>query len=99
VDIDVRRQGSEPWGLRIVGGADVATVLKVIVTINPMFHLRNRQVEKVLGHNTPAHKAGLQGGDVLVNIQGELVTMMTHPQVQPALDIQYAMHASMLGAR
>jgi C-terminal processing protease CtpA/Prc len=44
------------------------------------------QVEKVLGHNTPAHKAGLQGGDVLVNVQGELVTMMTHPQVEPALD-------------
>ncbi len=39
------------------------------------------QVEKVLGIDTPAHKAGLKAGDVLVEVQGELITMMTHPQV------------------
>ena len=39
------------------------------------------QVEKVLGIDTPAYKAGLKSGDVLVEVQGELITMMTHPQV------------------
>ena len=39
------------------------------------------QVEKVLGIDTPAYKAGLKAGDVLVEVQGELITMMTHPQV------------------
>ena len=41
------------------------------------------QVEKVLGIDTPAYKAGLKAGDVLVEVQGELITMMTHPQVTP----------------
>ena len=36
---------------------------------------------QVLGLNTPAHQGGLQEGDVLVNVQHELVTLMTHPQV------------------
>ena len=36
---------------------------------------------QVLGLNTPAHQGGLKEGDVLVNVQGELVTLMTHPQV------------------
>ena len=40
-------------------------------------------MEKVLGIDTPAHKAGLKAGDVLVEVQGELITMMTHPQVTP----------------
>ena len=31
--------------------------------------------------NTPAHQGGLKEGDVLVNVHGELVTLMTHPQV------------------
>ena len=31
--------------------------------------------------NTPAYKGGLHEGDVLVNVQEELVTLMTHPQV------------------
>jgi len=66
VDLEIQREGNKPWGLRIVGGADVATVMKV---------------EKVLGIDTPAHKAGLKAGDVLVEVQGELITMMTHPQV------------------
>ena len=30
VDITVARQSNEPWGLRIVGGADVASILKVM---------------------------------------------------------------------
>ena len=38
-------------------------------------------MEKVLGIDTPAYKAGLKAGDVLVEVQGELITMMTHPQV------------------
>merc|ERR1711962_131464 len=66
VDLEIQREGNKPWGLRIVGGADVATVMKV---------------EKVLGIDTPAYKAGLKAGDVLVEVQGELITMMTHPQV------------------
>merc|ERR1711872_130184 len=43
VDLEIQREGNKPWGLRIVGGADVATVMKV---------------EKVLGIDTPAYKAG-----------------------------------------
>ena len=43
------------------------------------------QVEKVLGIDTPAYKAGLKSGDVLVEVQGELITMMTHPQVTVAV--------------
>merc|ERR1712223_876914 len=66
VELEIQREGNKPWGLRIVGGADVATVMKV---------------EKVLGIDTPAYKAGLKAGDVLVEVQGELITMMTHPQV------------------
>ena len=31
--------------------------------------------------NTPAHQGGLKEGDVLVNVEDELVTLMTHPQV------------------
>ena len=31
--------------------------------------------------NSPAHQGGLQEGDVLVNVQEELVTLMPHPQV------------------
>ena len=42
-------------------------------------------MEKVLGIDTPAHKAGLKAGDVLVEVQGELITMMTHPQVAVAV--------------
>ena len=29
VDLEIQRDGNKPWGLRIVGGADVATVMKV----------------------------------------------------------------------
>ena len=29
VDLEIQREGNKPWGLRIVGGADVATVMKV----------------------------------------------------------------------
>merc|ERR1711971_1248451 len=66
VELEIEREGNKAWGLRIVGGADVATVMKV---------------EKVLGIDTPAYKAGLKAGDVLVEGQGGLITMMTHPQV------------------
>ena len=30
VELEIQREGNKPWGLRIVGGADVATVMKVI---------------------------------------------------------------------
>ena len=91
VELEIQREGNKPWGLRIVGGADVATVMKV-----NNLHVQNEkktlqtsnlawatalQVEKVLGIDTPAYKAGLKAGDVLVEVQGELITMMTHPQV------------------
>ena len=29
VELEIQREGNKPWGLRIVGGADVATVMKV----------------------------------------------------------------------
>ena len=37
----------------------------------------------MLGINTAAGKAGVAAGDVLVEVEGQLVTMMTHPQVPP----------------
>ena len=43
--------------------------------------LASKAFIKVLGVNTPAYQGGLKEGDVLVNVQGELVTLMTHPQV------------------
>ena len=88
VELEIEREGNKAWGLRIVGGADVATVMKV-----SRYHISGyiweevnfvvTQVEKVLGIDTPAYKAGLKAGDVLVEVQGELITMMTHPQVTP----------------
>ena len=33
VDLEIHREGNKPWGLRIVGGADVATVMKVSLQI------------------------------------------------------------------
>ena len=91
VDLEIQREGNKPWGLRIVGGADVATVMKVnnLPVRNEKKTLQTSnlpwatalQVEKVLGIDTPAYKAGLKAGDVLVEVQGELITMMTHPQV------------------
>ena len=91
VDLEIQREGNKPWGLRIVGGADVATVMKVnnlhVQNEKKTLHSSNLawatalQVEKVLGIDTPAYKAGLKAGDVLVEVQGELITMMTHPQV------------------
>ena len=96
VDLEIQREGNKPWGLRIVGGADVATVMKVnnlpvqnekktpqtsnLACSNLAWAIA-LQVEKVLGIDTPAYKAGLKAGDVLVEVQGELITMMTHPQV------------------
>ena len=92
VDLEIQREGNKPWGLRIVGGADVATVMKVnnlpVRNEKKLYKLQTYiaratalQVEKVLGIDTPAYKAGLKAGDVLVEVQGELITMMTHPQV------------------
>ena len=34
-----------------------------------------------MGLNTPACKSGLKAGDVLVSVNGTLVTLMTHPEV------------------
>jgi len=62
----MKRQGSQAWGFRIVGGSDTGLVMRV---------------EKILGLNTPAYAGGLQEGDVIVAVQQELVTLMTHPQV------------------
>lgn len=57
---------NQSWGLRLVGGLDVGTVLKV---------------EKVLGLTTPAYKGGVMEGDVLVSVEDTLVTLMKHGQV------------------
>ena len=91
VELEIQREGNKPWGLRIVGGADVATVMKVnnlhvqhekkTLQTSNLAWATALQVEKVLGIDTPAYKAGLKAGDVLVEVQGELITMMTHPQV------------------
>jgi len=66
LDIQLIRHNRQPWGFRLHGGRDEGLVLKV---------------EKILGLNTPACKCGLKGGDVLVSVDGTLVTLMTHPEV------------------
>ena len=40
---------------------------------------------QVLGLDSPAGRAGVKEGDVLVSVQETLVTQMKHSQVQPAL--------------
>ena len=39
VDLEIQRDGNKPWGLRIVGGADVATVMKVAA--GSCFNIKN----------------------------------------------------------
>ena len=36
---------------------------------------------QVLGLDSPASRGGVQEGDVVVSVQGELVTLLTHAQV------------------
>jgi len=66
LDLQLVRHNKQPWGFRLHGGRDEGLVLKV---------------EKILGLNTPACKSGLKAGDVLVSVNGTLVTLMTHPEV------------------
>jgi len=61
-----RNQASKSWGFRLIGGRDEGLVLKV---------------DKILGLDTPASQCGLKAGDVIVQVEGVLVTMMTHPEV------------------
>eukprot|EP00092_Neocalanus_flemingeri_P020876 GFUD01022614.1.p1 GENE.GFUD01022614.1~~GFUD01022614.1.p1 ORF type:complete len:233 (-),score=56.25 GFUD01022614.1:66-764(-) len=66
IDIKLSRHNRQPWGFRLIGGRDEGLVLKI---------------EKILGLNTPACGGGLKAGDVLVSVNGTLVTLMTHPEV------------------
>jgi len=66
VELKLKRQGNQSWGLRLVGGHDVGTLLKV---------------EKVLGLSSPAYAGGVKEGDVVVSVQDTLVTMMKHAEV------------------
>jgi len=66
VELTLVRQANQSWGLRLVGGHDVGTLLKV---------------EKVLGLGSPASVGGVKEGDVLVTVQDTLVTLMKHSQV------------------
>jgi len=62
----VRKRRGQNWGFRLIGGRDEGLVLKV---------------DKILGLDTPAAICGLKAGDVLVQVEGRLVTMMTHTEV------------------
>ena len=44
VDLEIQREGNKPWGLRIVGGADVATVMKVLR--GSVFNFFTRKTER-----------------------------------------------------
>jgi len=67
VDINLKRSSSSgTWGFRIVGGKDEGLVCKV---------------EKIHGLTSPASKGGLKVGDVLVSVNGVLVTLMTHAEI------------------
>ena len=58
-------------------------IFMLIILHNRFGRMYIVQVEKVLGINTAAGRAGVAAGDVLVEVEGQLVTMMTHPQVPP----------------
>jgi len=66
VEVVLKRESeSRSWGFRLIGGMDEGLVLKI---------------DKVLGLGTPASNAGLKAGDVLVQVDGKRVTMLTHPE-------------------
>ena len=46
VDLEIQREGNKPWGLRIVGGADVATVMKVLQGSHLCFIFLTRKTER-----------------------------------------------------
>merc|ERR1711936_666116 len=66
VELKLSRKGNQSWGLRLVGGQDVGTLLKV---------------EKVLGLGSPASRGGVEEGDLIISIQSQLVTNMAHGEV------------------
>lgn len=65
-EVILRKREGEKWGFRLVGGIDEMLVLKV---------------EKVLGKGTPAGKAGLEDGDIIVEVGGHSAITLTHQQV------------------
>jgi len=66
VEVVLKRESeTRSWGFRLIGGMDEGLVLKI---------------DKVLGLGTPASNAGLKAGDVLVQVESKLVTMLTHPE-------------------
>ncbi|KAL6260155.1 hypothetical protein P5V15_007689 [Pogonomyrmex californicus] len=68
-DIKLSRCNGQPWGFRLSGGVDFAFPLTV--------------VRVTIGGL--AHATGLQAGDVIVRLNGEPISHLTHAQVHDKL--------------
>ncbi|XP_048003088.1 titin-like [Leguminivora glycinivorella] len=69
VEVRLTRTGEEPWGFRLIGGADFNMPLTVV---------------KVLP-DSPADLAGIRNGDTVASIQGEKAATMTHDGAKAAV--------------
>ncbi|KAL6439273.1 hypothetical protein ACFW04_003866 [Cataglyphis niger] len=68
-DVKISRSNAQPWGFRLSGGVDFTFPLTV--------------VRVAIGG--VAHMAGLQAGDVIVKLNGEPISQLTHAQVHDKL--------------
>ncbi|XP_077274353.1 PDZ and LIM domain protein 4 [Temnothorax americanus] len=68
-DVKLSRCNNQPWGFRLSGGVDFAFPLTVVRVT----------IEGL------AHTAGLQAGDVIVRLNGEPISQLTHAQVHNKL--------------
>ncbi|XP_011876137.1 PREDICTED: PDZ and LIM domain protein 4-like isoform X2 [Vollenhovia emeryi] len=64
-DVKLSRCNAQPWGLRLSGGVDFTFPLTVVRVT----------IEGL------ADTAGLQAGDVIVRLNGEPISQLTHAQV------------------
>ncbi|EZA51642.1 PDZ and LIM domain protein 4 isoform X2 [Ooceraea biroi] len=68
-DIKLSRCNGQPWGIRFSGGVDFAFPLTA--------------VKVAIG--SLAHTAGLQAGDIIVRLNGEPISQLTHAQAHNKL--------------
>ncbi|CAL1676667.1 unnamed protein product [Lasius platythorax] len=68
-DVKLSRSNVQPWGFRLSGGVDFTFPLTV--------------VRVAIGGL--AHTAGLQAGDVIIKLNGEPISQLTHAQVHDKL--------------
>ncbi|XP_060808144.1 titin [Amyelois transitella] len=70
LDVNLSREGAEPWGFRLIGGTDFNMPLTVV---------------KVLPES-PAEKAGLQNGDTVSRIDEKCAGALSHDDARLIVD-------------